>query len=74
MTLLGTDRSWLRRAFIVAGARTLVMSLWKVPDEETREKAHVYMEGLAEMQREWLKKETRRPEAEGPRPKREKKK
>ena len=27
----------LRRAFAVAGARTLVMSLWKVPDLETRE-------------------------------------
>ncbi len=27
----------LRRAFVLAGARTLVMSLWKVPDEPTGE-------------------------------------
>jgi CHAT domain-containing protein len=27
----------LRRAFVVAGAKTLVMSLWKVPDEQTHQ-------------------------------------
>ena len=27
----------LRRAFVLAGAKTLVMSLWKVPDEQTGE-------------------------------------
>jgi CHAT domain-containing protein/tetratricopeptide (TPR) repeat protein len=27
----------LRRAFVLAGARTLVMSLWKVPDRQTQE-------------------------------------
>jgi CHAT domain-containing protein len=27
----------LRRSFILAGAKTLVMSLWKVPDEQTKE-------------------------------------
>jgi tetratricopeptide (TPR) repeat protein len=27
----------LRRAFVVAGAKTLVMSLWKVPDQQTQQ-------------------------------------
>jgi CHAT domain-containing protein len=27
----------LRRAFQIAGARTLVMSLWRVPDRQTQE-------------------------------------
>lgn len=28
--------------------------LKQLPDEETREKAHVYMEGIAQMRNEWL--------------------
>jgi CHAT domain-containing protein len=27
----------LRRTFVLAGARTLIMSLWKIPDEQTQE-------------------------------------
>ena len=27
----------LQRAFVLAGARTLIMSLWQVPDQQTRE-------------------------------------
>jgi len=27
----------LRRTFVLAGAKTLVMSLWKVPDQQTQE-------------------------------------
>ena len=30
--------------------------LKSLPDEDTRQKAHVYMEGLAEMRREWTRK------------------
>ena len=29
--------------------------LKSLPDDETRSKAHVYMEGLAEMRKEWTK-------------------
>lgn len=34
--------------------------LKSLPDEHTRAKAHVYMEGLAEMAREWAKSGKRR--------------
>jgi hypothetical protein len=34
--------------------------LKSLPDQETREKAHVYMEGLAEMRKEWAMREGKR--------------
>jgi hypothetical protein len=33
--------------------------LKRLPSEEERQKAHVYMEGLAEMRKEWMKREVK---------------
>ena len=46
-TLSGEGVFGLRRAFLLAGAGSLIMSLWKVPDKETRQlMAHFYEEYL----------------------------
>jgi hypothetical protein len=36
-----------------------------LPDEESREKAHVYMEGIAQMRDEWIKEKGKRKKAKG---------
>lgn len=52
----------IRQIYFKTSRRTIehdfahaIALLKSLPDEETRARAHVYMEGLAEMQREWLK-------------------
>lgn len=37
----------LRRAFVLAGARSLLVSLWSVPDQETRELLSRFYDGLS---------------------------
>ncbi len=56
----------IRQIYFRTSARTIehdfshALELLKsLPDEETRARAHVYMEGLAEMAREWEKAKLR---------------
>lgn len=53
----------IRRIYFRTTRRTIegdfahaIELLKSLPDEEARQKAHVYMEGLAEMRREWARK------------------
>jgi hypothetical protein len=53
----------IRRIYFKTSRRTIeadfahaIELLKSLPGEDERQKAHVYMEGLAEMQREWAKK------------------
>jgi len=55
----------IRQIYFKTTAKTIhddlahaVALLKTLPDEETRAKAHVYMEGLAEMRKEWAGKKT----------------
>ena len=45
---IGEGVMGLRRSFMLAGAKTLVMSLWKVPDKETRELMEEFYDRLLE--------------------------
>lgn len=57
----------IRRLYFQASKQTIDRDLQKaldllrsMPSEEQRERAVVYMEGLAEMSKDWRKKSTRR--------------
>ena len=58
----------IRQIYFKTSSRTIdndfshaIELLKSLPDEATREKAHVYMEGLAEMAREWGRTRKRKP-------------
>jgi len=42
----GEGMVWLRRAFRMAGARTVISALWEVPDADTRELMTLFYENL----------------------------
>ena len=46
MIQIGEGVFGLRRAFVLAGAKTLVISLWKVPDEQTQALMVAFYQGL----------------------------
>jgi hypothetical protein len=62
----------IRRIYFRTSRRTIdndfahaVELLKSLPDEESRSKAHVYMEGLAEMRKEWMRKTKKGPAPRG---------
>jgi hypothetical protein len=62
----------IRRIYFRTSRRTIehdfahaIELLKGLPDDETRQKAHVYMEGLAEMRNEWAAKAEARPKPQG---------
>jgi hypothetical protein len=72
-------RAEIRKIYFATTRQTIdndlahaIALLQSLPDEEEREKATVYMEGLAQMQREWAGARRRKPkgdsrESKGPR-------
>ena len=70
LKMLTTDEKLaeIRRLYFSATAKTIQQDLEKALDllksmnsEEERERATVYMEGLAQMRKDWQRKKKRRP-------------